>query len=100
MLALNAPFSRATYLVTKAFRFRGKDFVKGEEFDTRLRNPAPQRLNELYRDGFLSLPDRKADAKYRKERLAAMENWQPPGPVTVPAAQPIETPLYGEDHED
>lgn len=106
MLALKAPQSKGLYVVVKPFRFGGRDFTPGMEFDARRQDPAPWRLNELYRDGSLSLPDRKADAAYRKERLKAMKNWkepaavEPPAPPVTPPSAESSTPVFGEDHED
>lgn len=124
MLAMNAPERKGLYVVTKPFRYSGRDFVPGMEFCARRQDPSPGRLNELYRDGFLSLPDRKADHAYRKERQKAMDNWKEPAAVKPPAptapppsesqlralesvvagqqpATPAESsPLFGEDHED
>lgn len=85
MLALNAPNSKGLYVVVKPFRFGGREFIPGMEFDARRQDPTPWRLNELYRDGSLSLPDRKADAAFRKERQKAMKTWKEPAAVKPPA---------------
>lgn len=80
MLAMNAPERWGDYLVVKAFRYAVRDYTPGDIFYTRRVDPHLYRLNELYREGFLSLQDEEADKKYREERQFAMDMQSDPKP--------------------
>lgn len=88
---MTAPQRKGTYRVSKAFRFRGRNFEPDMVFDARRLDPLPERLNRLYRDGFLELPDADEDREYRRQRLAAMG--------LEPEPQPEPEPEESEDDE-
>lgn len=83
-MALNAPHRKSTYRVAKPFRFRGRNFEPDMVFDARRLEPLLGRLNRLYREGFLELPDPSEDRAYREQRLAAMGIQLDPEPEVEP----------------
>lgn len=98
---MTAPQRKGTYRVAKAFRFRGRNFEPDMVFDARRQDPLPERLNGLYREGFLELPDADEDRAYREQRLAAM-GVQPepdPEPESDEDEEPEEEP-EAESNED
>lgn len=95
MLSMNAPFRKGTYVVVKAFRFRGRNFIDGMEFNARRLDVPKGRLDKLYRDGYIELPDEEEDEAYREQRQEAMDSHEPPAPKEI---EPL--PVDDEDFEE
>lgn len=96
---MRAPYTRGEYRVAMPFLFRGRMFEEGDTFNTRRLEPEMRRLQELYRDGFIEMPDPDEDAEYRAERQAFVDAWQPPQPKTDAVAEEEED-LEEEDDLD
>lgn len=98
-LSMNAPDRKGTYLVLKSFRFRGRNFEEGMEFNVRRLDPSKGRLDALYRDGHLGLPDEDEDEMHRMERQEAIDTWQPPqSSKEEESIEPL--PSDGDDFEE
>lgn len=86
-----APHRKGTYAVLKDFRFNGRDFEEGMEFDARRHDVPRGRLDPLYRDGFIGLIDEEEDAAERERQQDAIDSWQPPQPSGAKEPDPSES---------
>lgn len=97
---IQAPERRGTYAVLEAFRYNGRNFEPGMDFDARRLDVRRGRLDTLYRGGYIGLPDEEADEEYREERAEAAKNWQPPQPIAEAEEELEPLPEEGEDFEE
>ena len=78
---LRAPGWKRDYVVSKPFRFSGRNYDQGQEFNPRRADIPRWRLDSLYREGCLFLPDPDEDAEFRETEAERLDLRQDPQPT-------------------